>query len=381
MTTYSPQQPYNDLPRLPPVSFDPNSSLPVLRALIPARSALAELAGLTASLPNPDLFLELVALREGQASSAIENLVTTQDELYRAIAEGVLFAERAPARAAEGTTVKEVLRYREAMYEGYARLRERPIINTTLCTHIVQQIKGRGLGIRTGPGTHIGREDGTVVYTPPDGRDNIRGMLQAWERYLNEEYEALEHDPLVAMALAHYQFEAIHPFPDGNGRTGRIINVLHLVRAGLLPSPILYLSGYINAHRADYYRGLRAITESEAWEPWVLYVLRAVTATSRETARDIRAILELMGTALTEIREALGDRVPAERIRNLAFRNAYLKIGTLEREGIAQRQTASKYLYALTRDGGGPDLLRAERRGRDVYFRNHRLLDVLSRGE
>ena len=381
MSRYAPGQPFNQLPPLPPAGFDPNTSLTVLRALIPARSSLAELAGLTASLPNPDLFLDLVALREGQASSAIENLVTTQDELYRAIAEGVLFAEEAPAHRTEGTTVKEVLRYREAMYEGYRLLRERPIINTTMCTRIVQQIKGRGIGVRTGPGTHIGRKDGTIVYTPPVGEDTLRGKLRDWERYLNEGNETLEHDPLVAMAVAHYQFEAIHPFPDGNGRTGRIVNVLHLVRAGLLPSPILYLSGYINAHRTAYYRGLRAVTESGAWESWVIYMLEAVTATSRETARDIRAILELMTASLVEIREALGDRVPAERIRDLAFRNAYLKIGTLEREGIAKRETASKYLHALTKDDGGPDLLRAERRGRDVYFRNHRLLDVLSSGE
>ena len=183
------------------------------------------------------------------------------------------------------------------------------------------------------------------------------------------------------MALTHYQFEAIHPFPDGNGRTGRIVNVLHLVHAGLLPSPILCLSGYINAHRTDYYRGLRAVTESAAWESWVLYVLRAVTATALGTAHDIRTINRLMEAALADIRAALGDRVPAERIRDLAFRNAYLKIGTLEREGIAQRQTASKYLHALTREGGGPDFLRAERRGRDVYFRNHGLLEVLSREE
>ena len=181
MTSYSPTLPYNELPALPPVSFDPNTSVTVLRALVPARAALAELAGLTTSLPNPALFLDMVALREGQASSAIENLVTTQDELYRALAEGVLFPADSPALTGEGTTVKEVLRYRETMYEGYRRLRERPVINTTLCTHVVQQIKGRGLDVRTAPGTRIGREDGTVVYTPPEGEDVIRAKLQDWE--------------------------------------------------------------------------------------------------------------------------------------------------------------------------------------------------------
>ena len=325
--------------------------------------------------------LDLIALREGQASSAIENLVTTQDELHRAIAAGQLFLDR-PSDTQEGSTVKEVLRYREAMYKGWESLQARPIINTTLCTEVVRAIKNvRNLDVRTQAATHIATDAGAIIYTLPSGEPLLRDMLHQWGDYLNGGYEVHEHDPIVAMALAHYQFEAIHPYPDGNGRTGRIVNVLHLINADLIEQPILYLSQYINQNRSAYYRGLRAVTERQAWLPWVRYRTQAVATTARQTIADIRAINALMQEALIEIRVTLGDGVPAERICDLMFQQAYLKIELLERAGIAKRQTASKYLYALTNRDGGPDLLRPERVGREVYFRNHRLLEVLGRGD
>ncbi len=321
----------------------------------------------------------MVALREGQASSAIENLVTTQDELYRALAEGKLFAE-APS-AQEGNSVKEVLRYRDAMYVGERLMASKGGINTPVCVEIVREIKAIKISVRTLPSTRIGRDDGSTVYTPPEGEDLLRNKLGEWAAYLNGGYEDYGHDPIVAMALAHYQFEAIHPFPDGNGRTGRIINVLHLVNSGLLDLPILYLSRFINRYRDRYYSGLRGVTERGDWSTWVDFIVEATRVTAEETTADIKAIMSLMDESLYQIRGALGDSVAAERIRDLMFANAYVKIGLLEREGIAKRQTASKYLKALTLEGGGPDLLRPEWRGRDVYFRNHRLLELLSRGE
>jgi Fic family protein len=381
MSAFQPQIPYNSLPQLPPDGIELQNDLALAKLLIDARSALAELSGISQSLPNPALLLDLVTLREGQASSAIENLVTTQDELYRAIAEGRLFATPKHNSAREGDPVKEVLRYREAMYKGWELLKKRSIVNTTLCTAIVQEVKGQSIGVRNSEGTRIAKANGDVIYTPPVGEARIRTMLKDWEEYINLNYQDLDHDPLIALALSHYQFEAIHPFPDGNGRTGRIINVLHLVNAGLLPSPILYLSGYINQNRKAYYRGLRAVTENSAWKEWVMFIVRGISVTAKQTIKDIRTIRSQMDVALNEIREALGDNMPAERIRDLAFQNAYIKISNLDREGIAKRQTASKYLHALTREGGGPDFLRPERRGREVYFRNHRLLELLSQGE
>ena len=345
-------------------------------ALISAHRALAELKGISHSLPNPTLLLDLVTLRESQASSAIENLVTTQDELYRALAQGVLFAKKAIER--EGDPVKEVLRYRQAMYLGQELLVQKKGISTTLCTEVMRVIKASGAGIRRYPGTRIGRSDGSTIYTPPEGEALIRTKLRDWENYLNGGYVDAGHDPLVAMALTHYQFEAIHPFADGNGRTGRIVNVLHLINAGLLRSPTLYLSQYINRERDEYYRGLRAVTEKQAWVPWIRFMVKATEVTARQTIREIQQLNELMEEYLDDIRATLGDRIPAERIRDLMFRQAYVKISMLEREDIAKRQTASRYLHALTAAGGGPDLLRTEVVGREIYFRNHRLLSILS---
>ena len=374
--SFDPDQPYNNLPPLPPESYVQAQDVALVPALISAHRALAELKGIAHSLPNPTLLLDLVTLRESQASSAIENLVTTQDELYRALAQGVLFSHRTMER--EGDPVKEVLRYRQAMYVGQELLAQKKGIGTTLCTEVMRVIKAGGAGIRQYPGTRIGRSDGSTIYTPPQGEALIRTKLRDWENYINGGYLDAGHDPLVAMALAHYQFEAIHPFADGNGRTGRIVNVLHLINADLLRSPTLYLSQYINKERDEYYRGLRDVTEQQAWAPWIRFMVKATEVTARQTIQDIQRINELMEEYLDKIRATLGDRIPAERIRDLMFRHAYVKINMLEREDIAKRQTASRYLHALTAAGGGPDLLRSEVVGREVYFRNHRLLSILS---
>jgi len=374
-----PDLPYNELPELPPRNEKGEVLSFLTPELIAANKALGELKGICYSLPNPDILLDLVALREGQASSAIENLVTTQDELYRALAEGKLFLDR--PRTTEGNPIKEVLRYRKAMYAGEEMMRRKGGISTTVCIELVREIKANTFSIRTLPGTRIGNDQGETVYTPPEGEDLLRTKLRDWENYLNGGYESYGHDPIVAMALAHYQFEAIHPFPDGNGRTGRIVNVLHLVNAGLLDRPILYLSRFINQHRDRYYRRLRGVTERGDWMPWVEFIIEATRATAQETISDIKAIKQLMEAALEDIRSALGDGVPAERIRNLMFEHAYVKISMLDQEGVAKRQSASKYLKALTKKGGGPDLLRAERRGRDIYYRNHGLLEILESGQ
>ena len=351
--------PYNDLPDLPPpVEIETGA---VLREAIRANRLLAELKGYCQTLPNPELLLNTVVLQESKDSSAIENIVTTQDELYRAVA--------APDDPRQATPeAKEVLRYREAVYTGMRELERTGAITTNLLIRIMQTLKETTADVRRVPGTKLANPfTKDVIYTPPEGEGLLRDKLYALERFINE--ESRELDPLVTTALAHYQFEAIHPFADGNGRTGRILNVLYLVQQDLLTLPVLYLSGYVIQHKRDYYRLLRQVTEAGAWHEWVLYMLRAVAETSQTTLDKIRQMQALLTETLETARDTL-SRAPAREIVDLMFSYPYLRIRMLEEAGIAKRQAASKYLNALA-DAG---LLQPVKLGRDVYFINHALM-------
>ena len=358
--------PFNALPALPPA--EEVETVPVLRATIRARSLLSELKGYCLTLPHPEILLNTVVLQESRDSSAIENIVTTQDELYRAVA------------SPEGSTaappqVKEVLRYREAIYAGMREMERTQGVSTAVMVQIMRTLKQTTDGVRTTPGTKLANPSTReIIYTPPEGEGVIRDKLQALEGFVNDE---LPYDPLVVMALMHYQFEAIHPFSDGNGRTGRILNVLFLLNRDLLTLPVLYLSGYIVRHKADYYRLLRRVTEEGAWTEWVLYMLDAVAETSQSTLETIKALLRLRDEALTGVKEAL-PRGPGRELVDLMFSFPYLKISTLETAGIAKRQAASAYLHALTAEGGGPALLSPLKVGREVYFINEPLMRLLS---
>lgn len=350
-------QPYDDLPLLPPTAD--LESKAVLKQAISANRVLADLRGLAARIPNQDVLIRSIVLQEARLSSEIENIVTTNDELYRADANP------------EGKTdphTKEVLRYRQALYHGLLAMRERPL-STNLFVEIVRMIKQADLGIRAITGTALKNEADEVVYTPPVGEALIRDKLGNLECFIHADDDL---DPLIKMAVMHYQFEAIHPFPDGNGRTGRILNLLYLVDRGLLDIPVLLLSRYIIAHRPAYYEGLRRVTEEGAWEDWILFMLRAIEETARQTFHQVRQVLALMD----EVRSRVQMEAPAIYSKDLIeviFRHPYTKIQFVVDAGIAKRQTASGYLQALA----GLGVLSEEKIGREKYYINDALLQAL----
>ncbi|MDY7839693.1 Fic family protein [Aeromonas caviae] len=352
-------QPYNDLPLLPPaIELETKA---VLKQAIAANRVLANLRGLAAKIPNQALLINSIILQEARLSSEIENIVTTNDELYRAAASG---------DAKTDPHTKEVLRYREALYFGFKSLRDRPL-NTNLFIELVQLIKQVNIGIRAIPGTALKSDRGEVIYTPPVGEQVIRDKLANLEQFIHAEDEL---DPLVKMAVMHYQFEAIHPFPDGNGRTGRILNLLYLVEQQLLDIPVLFLSRYIIANRQEYYAGLRGITEAQQWEPWVLFMLRAVESTAQQTFEQVNRILSLIEDVRERVqREA--ETIYSKDLVELIFMQPYTKIGFLVDAGIAKRQTASRYLQTLA----GMGILREEQVGREKYYINDALFTELTR--
>lgn len=360
MNQFDPGRPYNTLPSLPPKADI--ESRPILKACIGARAALGELKQAGGLLPNPTILINTIPLLEARASSEIENIVTTTDRLFR-------FAQNDRAGLADPAT-KEALRYRTALWHGFQSLKKRPLTTAT-AVEVCRTIKGVSLDIRRVPGTALANDaTGKVIYTPPQGEALLRSLLADWERFLHEA-EAI--DPLIRMAVAHYQFEAIHPFADGNGRTGRILNLLFLVEQGLLDSPVLYLSRSIIRRKADYYRLLRAVTAEGRWEDWILYMLKAVEDTARWTTSKIHAIRKLMQDT-AEIVRVQAPAAYSRELIELIFVQPYCRIGNLVDAGIAQRQTASVYLKELC-DAG---VLKEVKAGREKLFINPRLMTLLT---
>lgn len=311
-------------------------------------------------MPDPSLLINLAPLIEAQASSEIENIVTTNDELFRA-ASGAL----------EGVTpeIKEALRYREALRVGFELVNERPLTFQTALS-VCGVLHGADAQVRDRPGTYIGNPiTQTRVYTPPEGRPVIQEKLDGWERFIHEHGDL---DPLIAMALQHYQFEAIHPFYDGNGRTGRILNLLCLQQYGLLSLPVLYLSGHLVRHKDEYYRLLRAVTEADAWEDWVVFMAEAVEQTAMSALRLIDLVLDHRDRLEGAIRGSHPTLHAAELARILT-RQPYARIDDVVGAGLAQRQTASRWLTTLADEG----LLHREKVGRHVIFVNAELLNAL----
>lgn len=350
-------QPFNDLPLLPPAGELETKA--VLKQAIASNRVLANLRGLAAQIPNQGVLINSIVLQEARLSSEIENIVTTNDELYRADAD------------ADGKTdahTKEVLRYRQALKHGFAALKTRPL-TTNLFIEIVRIIKEVDFGVRKVPGTALKNAEGEVIYTPPVGEAVIRDKLGNLEQFIHAQDEL---DPLIKMAVMHYQFEAIHPFEDGNGRTGRILNLLYLVEQGLLDIPVLFLSRYIMANKAAYYEGLRGVTERQDWEPWVLYMLKAVESTAQQTFDQVTRIRVLMD----KVREQVQQQAPGIYSKDLIeviFRHPYTKIQFLIDANIAKRQTASTYLQTLA----GLGFLRASKQGREMYYINDALYEEL----
>lgn len=357
---YNPDKPYNDLPPLPPaVDFE---SKAVLRKAITASRALAELKGLGQTIPNQSLLVNSLLLQEAKASSEIENIITTDDALFKA----------STAKTAQvDSETKEVLHYREAVWKGYDIILKRPVLSTNLFIELVQTIKKNKAGIRNTIGTKIcNKTTNKVIYTPPEGESLIRDKLKFLEEFIHSEDEL---DPLIRLALIHYQFEAIHPFSDGNGRTGRIINILFLVQNKLLELPVLYLSKGIIEHKDEYYRLLKNITVKGEWKPWVLYILKNVETTAIFTRERILGIRDLMFDTMEKCKKELPKRVYSKDLIELIFHQPYTKIGLLVDAGIASRNVASNYLQELIKIG----VLEKEKIGNEFIFLNKKLFDLL----
>ncbi len=340
----------------------------VLRASARAHRHLAELKGRAVSVPNPTILLDTLTLLEARASCEVENIVTTQDWLYRAD----LFPDSAVDPAA-----REVARYRTAVMRGFDWLRsENSRLTNDLLIELYQLATSRSDGFRTEPGTVIGNAyTGEIVYVPPQDPTEVAARMTELERFTNDN-ELSSLDPLVKVAVIHHQFESIHPFTDGNGRVGRILNVLYLVRSGLLESPILCLSGFISRNRADYYRALQGVRDEGDWEGWLLYMLQAVSETARRTLVIVEQIRELMAEYKHAIRSKL-PRIYSHELVNNIFRNPYTKIDFVRREVRVSRPTAARYLEALTEEG----LLSKRSAGRGNYYVNTRLVDLFSEAD
>jgi Fic family protein len=353
--------PYNDLPLLPPQHE--LESRAVLKRCVGARAALAELKQAATLLPNPTILINTLPILEAQASSEIEQIVTTTDRLFRFAGGG---------QAADPST-KEALRYRQALLEGFASLEARPLCTAT-AELVCSRIKDTPMQVRRVPGTALASvATADIVYTPPAGEDRIRSLLANWERFLHGQDGAGELDPLVRMAAAHYQFEAIHPFADGNGRTGRVLNSLFLVEQKLLPLPILFLSRFIIARKADYYGLLLGVTRDAAWEPWILFMLEGMEQTAVWTTAKIGSIRRLVAAAVEHIRTA-APKIYSRELVDLVFEQPYCRIANVVDAGIAGRQAASRHLKALVAIG----LLREREVGREKLFINSRLLTLLT---
>lgn len=357
--SWHPEKPYNDLPLLPPdIELETKA---VLKQCIAARAALAELKQAAELIPNQAMLINTLPILEAKDSSEIENIVTTTDKLFQ-------FAGSDDTQADPAT--KEALRYRNALYEGWQALAQRPI-NTNMAESICSQIKGVDMSVRKVPGTALANDrTGEIITTPPEGETVLRDLLSNWERFLHEQPEL---DPLVRMAVMHYQFEAIHPFTDGNGRTGRILNILYLVQEELLTLPILYLSRYIIANKSQYYSNLLAVTSEQAWEPWLLYMLEGVESTAQWTTQKIISIRDLADHTAEYVREQL-PKIYSRELIDTIFEQPYCRISNLVEADIAKRQTASEYLKKLESIG----VLAEQRVGRERPYIHPKLIELIT---
>ena len=360
MLNFDPNRPFNQLPVLPPaIEIE---SKPVLKKCVTARAALAQLKQAGALIPNQAVLINTIPLLEARDSSEIENIVTTADKLFQ-------FAERPDNRAEPAT--REALRYRTALYQGYRSLDARPLCTRT-AVEVCTTIKGIDMDIRRIPGTALTNDvTGETIYTPPEGETRLRELMSNWEWFIHNHEQI---DPLVRMAVTHYQFEAIHPFTDGNGRTGRILNLLFLIDMELLEIPILYLSRYIIQNKSSYYRCLLEVTTRQEWAQWIVFMLDAVEQTADWTREKIIAIRELMDHTAEFARIKLPSIYSRELIE-LVFVQPYCRISNLVEAKIAKRQTASVYLKQL-RDIG---ILQEFKIGREKLFIHLKLMHLLTR--
>lgn len=346
------------LEQLNPARFDTPA---ILKKLASSSRQLAELKGLAASIPNQAILINTLGLQEAKDSSEIENIVTTHDELFKGDVHPDSFAS---------PSAKEVLRYRQALRHGFEQVRTTGLLTANHIVGIQGELERNHAGFRKLPGTALKNGDGQTVYTPPQDPAEIVALMSQLERFINDE-SLFPADALIKMALIHHQFESIHPFYDGNGRTGRILNVLYLVKEGLLDIPVLYLSSHIVQTKADYYRLLQAVRDEDRWEDWVLYLLQAVETTARQTVTTVQAIK----TALFDYKHRIRDayKFYSQDLINNLFMHPYTKIEFVQRDLQVSRLTATKYLEALVEGG----FLSQQKVGRSNYYVNGALAGIL----
>lgn len=347
--------------KLPP--RDTVETVAVLRKLSEANKFLAELKGVAASIPNERILIDTLALQEAKDSSAIENIITTHDEIYQSDYDLSSFTSAA---------AKEVHRYAEALKLGFAEIKKQPIITINLILRMQEVIELNNAGFRKTPGTVLKNEQtGEVVYTPPQHYDEIKELMSNLEKFINDD-ELYEADPLTKMAIIHHQFESIHPFYDGNGRTGRIINILYLIKCDLLNLPILYLSRYVIKNKSQYYQLLQDTRVKGEWEPWILYMLDGIAQTAKETIVLVNEIKKLMIEYKQLIRSKL-PKIYSQDLLNNLFRHPYTKIEYIMNDLQVSRLTATRYLTLLSEIG----VLEKIKLGRNNYYMNSRLFTLL----
>ena len=336
----------------------------ILKLLPSVHSALAELKGVAASIPSQSILINTLAVQEARDSSAIENIITTQDELFRASLN---------LKSTDDLAAKEVQNYNRALQKGYDLVRSRGLITNRTILEIQEELEKNKAGFRRLPGTELKNAvTGQTIYTPPQDYDSIVSLMGDLQEYINND-EINDYDPLVKMAVIHYQFESIHPFYDGNGRTGRILNILYLIQRGLLTLPILYHSSYIIKHKADYYRLFQEVREQNLWDNWIEFMVRGVGETARNSITKIQGIKEEMRRTKAEIRAK--HRFYSQDLLNNLFQHPYTKIDFVVRDLRVSRLTAANYLNTLAEDG----IIRKEKLGKSNYYVNDRLMTILSK--
>lgn len=350
-----------------PLDFDFETKN-ILRQLSKSNRRLAELKGVALTIPNENILLSSLVLQEALDSSAVENIVTTSDELYRT--ELDIKGEISNAAA------KEVLNYRQAMQVGFEMVRKKKLLTLNVVKQIQKELEHNNAGFRTVPGTKLKTSKGDVVYTPPQTGEEVANYMSNLEKYINTQ-EFQDIDPLIKMAIIHHQFESIHPFYDGNGRTGRIISILYLVINDLLDLPILYLSRYITHNKTEYYRLIQQIRDTapsnfNEWEEWIVFMLKGVEETATETIRLVKSISALMAKYKSILKPLFGKQYKHELLNNL-FLHPYTKIEFMERDMSVQRKTAAKYLDTIVEKTG---LLQKQKLGRSNYYINTELMDL-----
>lgn len=356
---------YN-IPKLP-LDFDFETKA-IMRQVTKSNRRLAELKGVALTIPNENILLSSLVLQEALDSSAVENIVTTSDELYR--------AELDIKGGLTNAATKEVLNYREAMQVGFDMVRRNRLLTLNDIKQIQKTLEHNNAGFRTVPGTKLKSSKGEVVYIPPQSGEDVARYMSNLERYINDP-EIHDIDPLIKMAIIHHQFESIHPFYDGNGRTGRIIAILYLVENDLLDLPILYLSRYITHNKGEYYRLIQRIRDNdpdnaEDWEKWVLFILKGVEETAIETIRLVKSISALMAKYKNILKPLFVKQYKHELLNNLFF-HPYTKIEFMERDMSVQRKTAAKYLDTIVSETG---LLKKQKLGRSNYYINTELMEL-----